>query len=234
MEIVDLNANVRRETGKKGAKGCRKMGLLPGVLYGKDNQSVSLSVNPKDLSRVLHTHAGANAIIRLTVAGSESEPMTVVVKDLQIDPMKETMQHVDFCSISLDETIRTTVPFQLVGESPGVKQGGILEHSLWELEIETLPLNIPDYIDVDISGLQMGDSLSVADLILPDGVTVLTDWDAAVVSIASPRVEEVVEAAAAPEIEGAEPEVVGTKEKRPEKDAEKEEPKAEEKRKTKE
>lgn len=218
MEMVELNASVRPETGKKGARACRKKGLLPGVLYGKNDPTTPVAVNPKELDRVLHTHAGSNVVIKLSVDERGGEPVTVVVKELQVDNIKGTMRHVDFCQISLDETIRTEVPFKVVGEAPGVKMGGILEHILWELEIESLPMDIPDHIEVDVSELNIGDSLAVSDLKVPDGVTVWTDWDTAVVTVTAPRVEEVVEAAApAEEVEGAEPEVVGAK---PEKEAE--------------
>ncbi|RJP70787.1 MAG: 50S ribosomal protein L25 [Candidatus Abyssobacteria bacterium SURF_17] len=227
MEIVDLKANVRTVTGKKGARQCRQNGLLPGVLYGRGDTTTSLTVNPKELDRVLHTHAGSNVIIRLTLEEKGGDPTTVVVKELQVDSLKGTMRHVDFCHISLDKKIRTTVPFRIVGESPGVKLGGILEHTLWELEIESLPLEVPDYIEVDVSGLNMGDSLSVADLRLPEAIKVLTEQDVAVVSIAAPRVEAEVEAAPAPEAEVGEPEVITAKaEKKGEGAEEKEEPKA--------
>lgn len=208
MEMVELKAKSRPLTGKKGAKNCRKNGLLPGVLYGPNMEPMPLAVNPKQLYQVLHTHAGANVIIKLIVEERDGEPVTVVVKELQMDTMRDTMRHVDFCRISLDEAIRTSVPFRIVGESPGVKMGGILEHILWELEIESLPMNIPDYIEVDATGLEIGDSLMVSDLKVPEGVAVLTDWNTAVVGIAAPRVEEEVEAAPEAEAEGAEPELV--------------------------
>jgi large subunit ribosomal protein L25 len=229
MEIVELKASVRSQTGKKGAKECRKQGLLPGVFYGRGDQPTPVAVNPKELDRVLHTHAGGNAIIRLTLEGRDSEPVTVVVKELQVESIKGTMRHVDFCKISLDQEIRTTVPFKVMGESPGVKSGGILEHTLWELEIECLPLNIPDYIEVDVSGLNIGDSVAVSDLKVPEGITVLTDESVSVFSIAAPRVEEVVEVAPEAEVEGPEPEVIGTKPEREAKGAEEKEETTEEK-----
>jgi len=229
MEIVELKASVRSQTGKKGARECRKQGLLPGVFYGRGDQPTPVAVNPKELDRVLHTHAGGNAIIRLALEGRDSEPVTVVVKELQVESIKGTMRHVDFCKIFLDQEIRSTVPFKVMGESPGVKNGGILEHTLWELEIECLPLNIPDYIEVDVSGLNIGDSVAVSDLKVPEGITVLTDESVSVVSIAAPRVEEVVEVAPEAEVEGPEPEVIGTKPEREAKGAEEKEETTEEK-----
>lgn len=228
MELVELKANSRSETGKKGAKKCRNLGLVPGILYGKNEKPSPVSVDPKELNRVLHTRAGSNAIINLTV-DQAGEAVNVVVKELQVDTIKGNMTHVDFCHISLDEPIQTSVPFRVVGEAPGVKQGGILEHTLWELEIESLPLNIPDAIEVDISQLELGDSLVVGDLKVPEGITILSDWDAPVVSIIAPRVEPTPEEVAAAPVEGAEPEVITRAEKeeseeKAEKQAEKRKP----------
>lgn len=220
MEIVELKADFRPLTGKKGTKECRRRGLVPGILYGKNDEPTPVAVNPKELDHVLHTHAGSNVIIRLTVKDKAGDPKNVVVKELQVDGIKGTMRHVDFCHISLDEEIRSMVPFRVVGEAAGVKEGGILEHILWELELESLPLNIPDYIEMDVSELEIGDSLTISDLQIPEGVTVLTDWDSTVVSVAAPRIEEVVEAPVEEEIEGAEPEVIGVEAEKEGKDIE--------------
>ncbi len=225
MEMVELKASSRSQVGKKGAKQCRRSGLVPGILYGRSQQAAPVAVDPKDLSRAMHTHAGSNVIIKLLLDNKAEDAATVVVKDLQVDTLKGTMTHVDFCHISLDEVIRTSVPFKIVGDAPGVKQGGILEHTLWELDIETLPLNIPDAIEINVSQLEMGDSLTVADLMIPEGIEVLTDPEIAVVSIVAPRVEPTVEAVAAP-VEGEEPEVITAKaeketEEEPEKSSEK-------------
>ena len=216
MEMVELKARVRPHTGKKGTKECRTKGLVPGILYGSGDVSAAIVVDPKELDRALHTHAGSNVIIKLAVEERGGEPVTVVVKELQVDSVRGTMRHVDFCRISLDRKIRASVPFRTIGEPPGVKKGGVLEHTLWELDIESLPLNIPDYIEVDVSNLNIGDSLLVSSLNVPEEIRVLNEPDVAVVSIIAPRVEAVVEAAAAP-VEGAEPEVVGAK---PEKEGE--------------
>lgn len=206
MEIVELKAEARSMTGKKGAKACRNEGLLPGILYGRGDESTALSVNPEHLDKVLHTHAGSNVIIKLVV-DEKADPVNVVVKELQVDNIKGTMKHVDFCHISLDSKIRSMVPFKMVGESPGVKTGGILEHILWDLEIESLPLDIPDGIEVDISELDIGDSLNVSQISVPEKVTVLSDPDTTVVHVVAPRVE-VVEVAPEAEIEGEEPAVI--------------------------
>jgi large subunit ribosomal protein L25 len=232
MEMIELTARVRSQTGKKGARQCRAKGLVPGILYGSGDVSAAIAVEPRNLDRALHTHAGSNVIIKLAVEERGGEPVTVVVKELQVDPVKGTMRHVDFCRISLDKKIHASVPFKIVGEAPGVKKGGVLEHALWELDIESLPLNIPDYIEVDVNDLNIGDSLLVSSLKVPEGIKVLNEPDVAVVSIIAPRIEAAVEAPAAP-VEGAEPEVVGAKtEKEGEEAAGKEEKPAAEEKKT--
>jgi large subunit ribosomal protein L25 len=212
MEIIELKAEARKMTGKKGAKACRNNGQLPGILYGMGDESKPLAVDPKQLDRVLHTHSGGNVIIKLTLDDG-GEPENVIVRDLQMDDIKGRMRHVDFCRISLDEKIISKVPFKMVGESPGVKAGGILEHILWNLEIESLPLDIPDNIEVDISSLEIGDHINVSDVSAPTNVVVLSESDSTVVHVVAPRVE--VEPEVEEEIEGEEPEVIdeGAKEK---------------------
>jgi len=216
MEFAELKAQTRARTGKSGAKECRRNGLLPGIIYGKGDESISLAVDPKQLDKVLHTHAGSNVIIKLSLDDA-GEPVDVIVKELQVDNLKDTMRHVDFCRILLDRMIKSSVPFKIVGEAPGVTLGGILEHIHWSVEIESLPLDIPDSIEVDVSELDIGDSVSISQLTIPENVTVLADAGATIVHVVAPRVEVVEEPEEVVE-EGAEPELVaGEGEKEPEK-----------------
>jgi large subunit ribosomal protein L25 len=207
MEIVELKAEPRAETGKKGAKACRNAGLLPGVLYGSGEEPRPLSVHPKELDRALHTHAGINAIIKLTL-GDGGNSSNVVVKDLQVDFIKGTMSHVDFCSVSLDKKIKTNVPFKVFGEAAGVKMGGILEHILWEIEVECLPMDIPDSFELDVTELEIGDKITIGSVTLPENVTIATDPKRTIVLVAAPRVEEVEEPEEVEGVEGEEPEVI--------------------------
>ncbi len=206
MEFAELKAQTRAGTGKIGVKECRRNGLLPGIIYGKGDESIALAVDPKQLDKVLRTDAGSNVIIKLSLDGA-GEPVDVIVKELQVDNLKGTMRHVDFCRILLDKMIKSSVPLKILGEAPGVKLGGILEHIHWSVEIESLPLDIPDNIEVDVSELEIGDSLSISQLTIPEKVTVLTDADATIVHVVPPRVE-VVEEPEEVEEEGVEPELV--------------------------
>ena len=213
MEIIELKAEARSMTGKKGAKACRNNGQLPGVLYGRGSETTPLAVYPKQLDSALHTHAGANVIIKLAFEG-KSEPVNVIVKDLQVDNIRGVMRHVDFHRISLDEKIRSSIRFKVVGDSPGLKEGGVLEHIMWDLEVECLPLDIPDYIEADISELEIGDSISVSQVSVPEGVEIISAPDAKIMHVVAPRVEEVVEVAEEIEgEEGEEPEVIDGAEK---------------------
>ncbi|MBU1006350.1 MAG: 50S ribosomal protein L25, partial [Candidatus Omnitrophica bacterium] len=157
---------------------------------------------------------------------------TVVLKEVQKDPIKDCLLHVDFQEISLTETLKVNVPIAAKGEAIGVKQdGGVLQHILWEVEVQCLPTNIPEKIEINISGLKMGDALHVKDIVMPEGVKILEDPEAVVFSVEHPKkVEDVIAASA----EGAmeEPEVIKEKKEKPEDEAEGEEaekPKKEEK-----
>ncbi len=211
MEIIELNAETRSMTGKKGAKACRNNGQLPGVFYGRGSDPKPLAVNPKQLDNALHTNAGSNVIIKLMFDG-QGDPVNVIIKELQVDNIKGLMRHVDFCQISLDEKIRSLVQLKTVGDSPGIKAGGILEHILWELEVESLPMDIPSHFEADISELEIGDSITVSQISVPEGVAVLSDPNTKIVHVVAPRVEveEVVEEV---EGEGEEPEVISEGEK---------------------
>jgi large subunit ribosomal protein L25 len=174
-------------------------------------------VNPKQLDKVLHTHAGSNVIIKLSI-GEKGKPANVVVKELQVDNIKGHMKHVDFCSISLDRKIRSSIPFKIVGESQGVKEGGIIDYILRELEVECLPMDIPDGVEVDVTELEIGDKVSVSQITVPDNVTIVTDLDNTILHVVAPRVEEEPEVEEEAELEGEEPEVISDADKAEKKD----------------
>lgn len=204
MEKVSLEAKIREKTGKRSSGRLRRTGYIPAVLYGGKEKSQPLIVNTKDLEKALSTEAGENVIISLE-GGDKTR--TVIVKDLQTDPVRGDLLHVDLCQISLKERLTAAVPIVVRGEAPGVKEGGILQHRLRELEVECLPTEIPESISVDVSGLSIGDSLHVKDLRVTGDLKILIDREESVVSIVPPTVEEV--APPTPEEVAAEPEVIG-------------------------
>ncbi|MBN1526625.1 MAG: 50S ribosomal protein L25 [Candidatus Omnitrophica bacterium] len=239
MEKVILKVETRDDTGKAVAKKLRKEGLIPAVVYRGGKDAMNLKLPSGDMEKVLHTKAGENVIITLKVSGAKAtKDKTVVVKEIQRDPVKDSILHVDFNEISLTEMIKVNVPLAAKGEAPGVKNdGGTLEHVIWELQVECLPTDIPEKVDVDVSNMNIGDSVLVKNLMVPEGVKVLNDPELIALIVKPPKVEvpkEEVEAegAAEPELirkkkEEGEPEE-GAKEASP-KEAKKEEKKEEKK-----
>jgi large subunit ribosomal protein L25 len=211
MAKVDTNvvqAMPREAQGKNAARRTRRAGHLPGVVYGAGKPAVPVSLNPKQIARILHSEAGHNSIFDLQLDGEQTKAMIV---DWQHEPIKGELLHVDLKRIAMDRKLRVKVPIQLRGDAAGVKQqGGILEQVLREVEVECLPGDIPGHIDVDVSGLVFGQSLRVSDLPHAEGkLLFLTDENQVVAHIVS--VKEIVtptpEAAAAA-VETAEPEVI--------------------------
>lgn len=215
MSVIALSGKRRETLGKGGARKARAAGEIPGVLYGHGETPIPVAVNERDFQVAVRHHKGGNAIVNLAVQGSE---YTALIRDVQYDPISHHVLHLDFQHISLTETIEVEVPVHLVGLAVGVKDGGgILEHITRQIEVRCLPTTIPASIDVDVSMLNIGESIHVRDLKL-EGVTVLSDGDVTLATVVSPAVEEV--AVVAPVEGAAEPEVVGARGKKDEEGAE--------------
>jgi large subunit ribosomal protein L25 len=210
MATVDLQGELRGETGKQVAKRLRRTKRIPAVVYGGQQGAVSLSVNPQELLSVLES--GENTLINLSLTGGATPTTSLVIlKELQRDPVKGRPLHADFQEVSMERKVRVEVPLVLSGEPIGVKdKGGILEHSLRQLSVECLPLNIPEKFVVDVAGLDIGNALHVRDIGVAEGVRILDDGGRVIASVSAPAAEEV---AAPTEEAPAEPEVVGKKEK---------------------
>lgn len=207
MERHSIEAELRTETGKGAARTIRRDGLIPGVVYGRGNDPRSIKVDPLDIEKLLHS----NAIFDLTFVGEDGgeDEATVIIKDYQKDVIKQNLLHVDFQFISMDEKITVSVPMRLEGDALGVRNGGVLQHLLREIEIDALPAEIPEEITIDISELEVGESLAVADLELSEGLDLVTESDEVIVTVVTPTelVEEEEETEA--EDEFLEPEVIG-------------------------
>jgi large subunit ribosomal protein L25 len=196
MREIALSADTRSRTGKGGARETRRDGKIPGVVYGPEIDPVSISVDERTFRAVMKG-AGRTSVVNLSVDGKENK---VLIRELQRDPVTSRIVHVDFHAISMDKPINVEVPIHFFGEPPGVKAGGIMQTTLRELEISCLPAAIPDSIEVDVSELEIGDSVHVRDLSLPN-VEVLTEERRTVVVIAAPTV---IKSTAAEEAEGEE------------------------------
>ena len=182
---VELKAETREESGKGPARRLRAAGKVPAVLYGPEVQTQRVAVDARQLWHALHTDAGANVLINLAVDG---ETYLTLPREIQRDIVRGTLMHVDFLRIRRDVAIQVDVPIHLVGESVGVKEGGVVEHHLWELKVEVLPTDVPESLEADISALAIGDSLHVSDIKVPDDVTVVTPLEETLVSVVPPPV----------------------------------------------
>jgi len=207
MEKTILKVQVREEVGKGIAKRLRGKGLMPAVVYKDGKSAVHLQMSVKEFEQTLHTKAGENVLITLQIEGGSKQlkDKTVIIKEIQHEPIKDAILHVDFNEISLTETIKVDVPVVLKGEPAGVKQdGGVLDFVIRQLHVECLPTNIPEGIDIDVSLLKIGDSVMVKNAVFPEGVKVLNEPELIVAIVKPPHVEkppeEVVEEVTEPEL----------------------------------
>jgi len=199
-----LNATRREVAGKGGARKLRTTGQVPGVVYGHGMEPVPVAVDARELYHIMHTDAGSNVLIDLSVGPDHH---LTLAREIQRDHVRGQFLHVDFLAVRRDEMITVDVPVELTGESHGVKEGGVVEHHLWEIRVQCLPGDVPQRIEGEITKLGIGDSLRAGELPLPPSVEMLTDPEETVVSVVPPPIlqveEEVAEAVEGEEAEGA-------------------------------
>ncbi len=219
MEKISLSAQIRQKTGKGVARGLRRNDMVPAVLYGR-GKSTPIAMGHKDVTKVLNTEGGQHALINLKLDGSEGADRMALIKDYEIDPITGKLIHVDLMEVALNEKVKIPVAVHITGSSIGVKEGGIFQYGIRQLEIECLPNQIPDSIEVNISALKVNESLHVRDIKIAEGVRILTDPDATVATIQPPisdaKLEAMLTATPAAVTEGGEPELV----KKPKKEGE--------------
>jgi len=216
MEKMLLKADKREVRGKGGARSLRRSGELPAIVYSKGN-SMPVKINAKEITRMIRRGAGEHALITLQINedGGSTAERPVLVKDYQTDPVSDELLHVDFMQVSLSEKITVTVPLHIAREPSGVKMGGILEFHTREIEVECLPTQIPERIDIDAESIGIGHSFHVSDITVPEGISIVSDPEEVILNVSAPRVEEAP--AEAVEEEAEEPELVKTKGKEEEK-----------------
>ncbi len=194
MSDVVIEA-VERNTGKQHAKALRRKGMVPGIVYGEGKEGIPIAVREQSLWPLVYTQHFHTVTLKI-----DGQPdQTCILKDFQLDPITDRIVHFDFQLLTEGHKITVEVPVTLVGEAPGTKVGGILQQAVSKLEIECLPTNIPDHIEIDISELKIGDSISVADLTLPN-IEILNDPEEVIVTIIAPAKE--AEVSGAEESEG--------------------------------
>lgn len=221
MAEIVLSAEGRTDRGKNAARRLRSKGLIPAVIYGGKGDAVSVSVDPKVLLRVLRSETGRNTILKLDL-GAEGNT-SAILKKWQLDPVKESFLHADFYRIAMDVAIRVKVPIAVKGESRGVKtDGGILELIMRFIEVECLPGDIPERIEIDVTDLGIHDALRISNVLISPKIKIIEDADQVVVHVIAVKEEAAPAAGAAPAAEGeatagAEPEVVkkGKKDEEP-------------------
>jgi large subunit ribosomal protein L25 len=208
MANTVVQATVREAVGKNKNRRLRAGGRIPAVVYGHGMTPVAVSVDPRDIYRILHSDSGRNTIFTLDVAGTSRD---VLIRDMQLDPLRDTLVHADFQAIAMDQTMVFDVPVEPIGTAKGVKTGGgLLEVVLRTIQIECLPGNVPQHIPVDVTNLDIGGTIRVSQLqVDSEKITILNDPDLVVLSVALPAAEKVEEVAAPVEEEAAaEPEVI--------------------------
>jgi large subunit ribosomal protein L25 len=190
-ERIKLQVREREQTGSAEARRLRREGFIPGVLYGNGKQPYAISIPERDLRRVLTGQGGLHAILDVELEGQKTTHASIL-KDYQQDPIRGHISHVDLQEVRLDQAIQATVTVQLVGEPVGAKEGGVLSQVQREIRVEALPMEVPEHIDLDVSGMAIGDTLRLADLAPMEGVTYLDDPEETVLaSVGLPtRVEE--------------------------------------------
>ncbi len=201
MRQVSFTVEVRKKTGKEAAKKLRKQGLIPAILYGPQTDPVPLTVRLNELKKILLRHRGEQIIFNLTVQGNgQSTQKMALIKELQYHPVTDEIIHADFYEVRMDRPVEVDVPVEIVGKAKGVERGGLLEVLMHEITVSCLPDRIPDKIEIDVSELDVGDTLHIRDLTPPEGVSFAEDPEAPVVTIV--EVEE--EGAGEEEAEGGE------------------------------
>jgi large subunit ribosomal protein L25 len=190
MERPLLSAEFREGVGKERARKLRTKGLIPAIFYSPRSQSIPLVVDSKEFGKTLQTEAGENVLIDLSIRrGDQSERKVVMIKDIQVHPLKGTTLHTDFYEVTMDEIVTVEVPVHLVGKPEGIKVGGILEQVRRVIQIQCLPGDIPRRIDADVSSLKIGDSIHVQDIRVENG-KILFDTNFTIATVVPPAVEE--------------------------------------------
>ncbi len=211
MSEIIVNAVSREKGSSNEARRLRRAGKLPAVVYGGAKDSIAVTLEPRELLKILKSDSGQNTVFQVKI-GDEGAAETVMVFDYQVDPIRHHLTHADLVRISMDKAIEVSVQLVFSGEPEGVKiDGGVLDQAMREVSVECLPTDIPESLEVDVSELEIGDSVRVVDIKLPPNVKVLIDEDTTLASVVPPVSEEDLEAPVeeVPFGEEVEPELVG-------------------------
>jgi large subunit ribosomal protein L25 len=195
MEIIKLSATRRTESGKGPSNRLRRAGQIPAIAYGKDLAAVQVAITPKELVKVLGSDHGKNSVVELDIEGGDK--LTVMVRDYAYHPISRQLVHADFLAVKLDQPVDVAIPLRAIGKAKGLVLGGVVQQIFRTIPVRCLPEQIPSIIEVDITELDMGESLKASDLKLVEGVTVLLPEEQTIVVCNAPEKAPAEEAAAA-------------------------------------
>ena len=203
MELIELKTNIRTTTGNGPARRLRQKGQIPAVLYGPGTESVLLSVNITDIEMVLKKGRIGQALLNLVIPNNgETSTKTAMVKELQHHPVSRDFLHIDFYEVAMDRKIMVNIPVTTIGKAKGVETGGILQIIRRELEVQCFPLDVPESIEIDITDLDVGDSIRLGDIARQSKIEFLDDENFTVVTVVIPKIEEEEEVIEEEEAEG--------------------------------
>lgn len=195
MAQSTLEVTIRKRMGKSGAREIRKEGNIPAILYGKGTDPISLVINPAQLKQALSTEAGENTLLELNVKHGEEEIKKLsLLREVQYDFITGKPIHFDFQALDMNKKIHVNVPVHIIGKAKGVKEGGILEEILREIPTECLPKDIPNSFEIDVTDLEIGHSIHISSLDVPEVINVLKEPEETIVTILAPKMEAVAEA----------------------------------------
>ncbi len=214
MAGTELKVDLRTEQGSSAAKKLRSEGWIPCVVYGMNYEPVAVKANSQDVVHLLHSLASEHPLIKIKLKNKKED---VIIQEIQYHPYRNEILHIDFHKVAMDELITTSVLIEEVGESIGVSHGGVLDHIMREVEVECLPGDMPSVIEVDVTNLNIGESIHIGELTPPKGVKFLGDPEQAVIAVSAPKVEveaeEGEEGELLEEASSSEPELIRKREK---------------------
>lgn len=227
MEQIVLVAETRTKKGSAEARRLRRSNFIPAILYGAGEENLKIKISYGEFDKLRKAHRGEHGVIDLNLK-EQKKTVHVIMKRVDHDALRGDPVHIDFMAIAMNKAIDTKVAIEHTGESNGVKEGGILDQPLWEIDVRCLPGDMPEKIEVDVSALNIGDALHVKELTISDKIEVITDPELVVFSVVAPKVEEEKPAEEGEE-EAVEPEVITAKKDKEAPEEEKEEKKEEKK-----
>ena len=194
MAMVELTADRRRTAGTGNSRKTKARGKVPGVVYGKHLETRSIEFDRRHLEKFLAKARRGTVVVRMEIRdGEEKQESYTVLKEVQADPLTDRVIHVDFYEVAFGQKFRVDIPLRLKGKAAGIEQGGILEQVVRNIEVECVPSRVPEFLELDVSALEIGHSLHMEDIVFPEGVSpVEKDLSQTVASVHAPRVEEVV------------------------------------------